>query len=82
MGGIDQVNLSEKTSITWPSQLTAWTSTAMALDFERRVTLITDLGELLDRYLFLALPGTAMKITKKNPAAKVRQGNYNMLRDI
>ena len=54
----------------------------MVLDFERVVTLITDLGELFDRYSFLALPGTAMKTIKKNSAANVRLGNYNMLRDI
>jgi len=81
-----------KTTIIWPPQdwndmsdeekLTAWTYTAMALEMERGVGLIKDNGELLDRYAFLALPGTLVSRTDRNPTANVRLSNYNILRDI
>lgn len=36
----------------------------------------------MDRYAFLALPGTAVTKTDRNPAAKIRLANYNLLKDI
>ena len=92
--GVEPVKLATRgtTAITWSpknwsafsddQKLTAWTFTSMSLEFGRGVALITDHGELLDRYAFLALPGTVVTEPDRNLAAKIRLANYNILKDI
>ena len=63
-------------------KLTSWMFTAMALEYDRGVALVKESGPLLDRYAFLALPGTTVPKTDKNPDAMVRLGNYNVLKEI
>lgn len=63
-------------------KLTTWTYTAIALEMERGLGLVKDNGELLDRYAFLAFPGTLVSRIDRNPTANVRLNNYNILRDI
>lgn len=80
------------TRITWPpvdwsqmneeEKLTAWTYTAMVLEHRRGTEIISDVGSLLDRYSFLALPGTKLLLTDKDTKSNLRLLNYNVLRDI
>ena len=92
--GIDPIELVRKDTVTiyWPpkewnrmkedEKLTSWMFTAMALEYDRGVALVKESGPLLDRYAFLALPGTTVPKTDKNPDAMVRLGNYNVLKEI
>ena len=63
-------------------KLTAWSYTAMALEFNRGVPLVYNETDLLDRYAFLGLPGTRVPTTDKTNSTRLRLENYNILRDI
>lgn len=91
--GVEPVELiSSKCRITWPplqwkeltpeERLTAWMSTAMALEFHRGVTMITNRTRLLDRYSMLTLSGTIVEKGEHNDETPVRLLNYNILKNI
>ena len=63
-------------------KLTAWTYTAMTLEFSRGGSLVINASDVLDRCAFLALPRTWVPTADQSNTTKLRLENYNVLRDI
>ncbi len=91
--GIQPIALCDApTTVTWPPEgwetftaeekLTAWEFAAMALEYQRGVAVVCDIAELLDKYAFLCLPGTAVEKSTPREDKQLRFKNFVFVKNI
>ncbi|KAK3106610.1 hypothetical protein FSP39_023509 [Pinctada imbricata] len=86
----EAIEISTDPSIRWPptswrdldeeEKLTAWVSASAFLEAKSGRPLMTNRGNLLDKYSILALPGTL--VTKGKSHSYLRLENFNVIRNI